>query len=568
MVVMPETSRDPGADPGRTSFPARLGDVIIVAAVCVLGFILTFKSGMRGFYPFDQSIVFDGSYRVASGQVPYRDFVMPFGPVTFWLHAVFFKVLGVSYFSYVFGAALINVLAVVASAGLVRLLFPSCRALAYLAAAVTAVWFYPPFGTPWVDQTAFFFSYLGLLALLAGAKQTRPRRGDLLAALSGVAAFLAMLSKQNAGLFMLPAYPVVIVAAWLIERRGLARRLGWFGAGLGLSAAAFFLYLGLGSDLATFNRYVLGLASGLGRERLAALVATRFGIAQPYFGDRVPLVVNAALAASAAVSLVALVLAWRRGRARARAGPVVAAVLCLYLLLFQHVFMNTTLNQQENSCAFAGPIIALAAGLLLMIGRKARRARVALWVLAVAATVAVSAYGVGISLDRKVHDIFRGDRFARPIKIEGLEGLRWAVPMRLRGFDIFEQDFLSLVAYLRERRENFLVFPDFTILYGLVGVPSPQPLLWFHEGVTYRKGETSDLDARIVRDLERNRVNIVVIEQVAWFNTGERLADFPGLERYIYGSFTRLGQIGTFSIYERGRPESATAGPATSPVGN
>jgi len=167
---------------------------------------------------------------------------------------------------------------------------------------------------------------------------------------------------------------------------------------------------------------------------------------------------TAALLASAAVavgSLIALAVAWRRGKLRAgaggRSGPVAAAVLCLYLLIFQHVFMNTTLNQQENSCAFAGPIVALAAGLVLTMWRArpapagpapARAALIAFWALAVTATVAVSAQGIKVSLDRKVHDIFRGDTFGEPIEAEGLKGLRWAVPMRLRGFDIFEQDFL------------------------------------------------------------------------------------------------------------------------------
>lgn len=540
----------------------------VVAAVCALAVILTLKSGMRGFYPFDQSIVFDGSYRVAQGQVPYRDFVMPFGPVTFWLHSIFFKLLGVSYFSYVLGAAVVNLLAAAAGVGLVRLLFPDDRWLSWLAGVITAVWFYPPFGTPWVDQTAFFFSYLGLLALVAGTAGAGPKRGGLLTAVSGLAAFLAILSKQNAGVFILPAYPVVIVAFWLVERRGLRRRLAWFGAGLGAAAAAFVAYLAAGSDPATFGRYVIDLPSALGRERMAAFAATGLGIKQPFFGGRPPPAMSLALSASAVVCLAALVTAWRR-RAAGGTKPLAAAALTLYLLLFQHVFMNTTLNQQDNACAFAGPITACAAGLLLVMvsGRRASGGRgaasagllsrplsAAVLVLAAAATVAVSASGIRVSLDRKVHDIFQGDRFAEPIRTEGLDGLRWAVPMRLRGFEIHQRDFLSLLAYLRESRENFLVFPDFTILYGLAGVPSPQPLLWFHEGVTYRKGETSELDARIVRDLERNRVAVVVIEQVAWFNSGERLDHFPALKSYIFENFSRLGQFGTFSVYRRGRP--------------
>jgi hypothetical protein len=148
-------------------------DVLILLALSGVAFYLTFQAGRRGFYPFDQSILFDGSYRVLSGQVPYRDFVLPFGPVAFWLHALFFKALGVSYLSYIVGACVINVLAALLSVVVIRLVLPSIKVLSYAGGLLTAVWFYPPFGTPWVDQTAFFFSFAALAVLLAGALRYR-----------------------------------------------------------------------------------------------------------------------------------------------------------------------------------------------------------------------------------------------------------------------------------------------------------------------------------------------------------------------------------------------------------
>ena len=48
--------------------------------------------GHRGIYLFDQSGVFDGGWRVLQGQVMYRDFRAPYGPVVFWLQALFWQV--------------------------------------------------------------------------------------------------------------------------------------------------------------------------------------------------------------------------------------------------------------------------------------------------------------------------------------------------------------------------------------------------------------------------------------------------------------------------------------------
>lgn len=546
-------------------------DGVVVAVICAFGFVLTFKTGFRGFYPFDQSIIFDGSYRVASGQIAYKDFVMPFGPVTFWLHALFFKVLGVSYFAYVFGAATVNALAAAASIVAARLLAAPGRLLSYVAGLLTAVWFYPPFGTPWVDQTAFFFSYVGIALAVAavGARQERASRGSALLAGCGVAAFASMLAKQNAGLFMLPVYLLLLAAAYLPDWRLALKRATAFAAGLAGAAGVFFAWLALASSPANFNRYVIGVASELGEKRLGTFVREGFGIVKPYFGRRAALSVNAIVIGSLAVAVLALIL-WRRswkdrgGRSRRY---LLAGIVCIYLVFFQHLFMNTTLNQQDNAYPFVGLVLAIAAGLALSLIRsrrfedrktlaKARKGMVAVVcvVIAVAAGFAVKD-GVEVGMSRKVHDVFRGERFDRPLEVAGLEGLRWPDPMRMRGFDMFAKDFTELVSYLRQRRENFFVFPDFTILYGVVGVPSPQPVLWFHERVTYPEEGDPELDRWIVDDLKKNKVRIVVIEQVAWFNTGKRLDAFPQLKAYVYGDFERLGQIGTFSIYQRRDPE-------------
>ena len=87
--------------------------LIRLGLMATLGFAfwLAFYSGTRGIFPLDQSIVFDGGYRVASGQVIYRDFVAPSGPLVYWLQGAVFKLFGVSYRVYILTAAGYNALA-------------------------------------------------------------------------------------------------------------------------------------------------------------------------------------------------------------------------------------------------------------------------------------------------------------------------------------------------------------------------------------------------------------------------------------------------------------------------
>src|SRR5436190_10562222 len=82
---------------------------LLITLLLAFGFEFCRRAGERGFFSLDQSIEFDGAYRVLSGQVPYKDFLVPVGPLVFWLQAAVFRIAGVSWGSFVLGAALLNV---------------------------------------------------------------------------------------------------------------------------------------------------------------------------------------------------------------------------------------------------------------------------------------------------------------------------------------------------------------------------------------------------------------------------------------------------------------------------
>jgi hypothetical protein len=545
-------------------------DLVILLAILILSFYLCFAAGERGFYAFDQSIVFDGSYRILSGQVPYRDFVLPFGPVVFWIQAVFFRLFGVSYFSYLIGAAVINVVATLCAILLIRLLFPRSRWLSYVAGVLTAIWFYPPFGTPWVDQTAYFFSLLALMVLTKAIiiEREHPRRGTAFYALCGMLAFLAFISKQNVGVFILPLYLLLPAAVYLPDVKAFLRRLGVFAAGICVSMAAFLAWLYSSSDVDTFRRYFIEVPSALGRERLSAFIENGLGLVRPYFGGRGPISVNIVTLLSLAIGVFAAVRARRAWRADGSRRRMMLCVISVWCVVFQHLFLNTTLNQPENGFGFIGIICAAGFGLALeMTGlgelRKPRSGKIdaprsrRIRLAAMAAVIVLTAYasfsGIRASMTRKVQDIFQDARFKHPMPVEKLKPLRWGLPTRMGAFEISEEEVVNLYRFLRSRNERFFIFPDFTLFYGLLDVPSPQPVLWFHEGVTYSGSGNNALDSRVTQELAGNDVRIFIIERVSWFNTGRRLDDFPQLKSYLRAEFGKIGEIGTFIVYEKRR---------------
>src|SRR5262245_40214622 len=76
--------------------------------------------GRIGLMPLDQSIVWDGAWRLAHGQVPFRDFTTPAGLVPMALQALLFRVFGATWFVYCAHAAIFNGAFCVLSFGLLR----------------------------------------------------------------------------------------------------------------------------------------------------------------------------------------------------------------------------------------------------------------------------------------------------------------------------------------------------------------------------------------------------------------------------------------------------------------
>ncbi|MCL5959960.1 MAG: hypothetical protein M1358_11730 [Chloroflexi bacterium] len=548
-------------------------DLILTAALLPLSFYLTFVSGERGFFPFDQSIIFDGSYRVLSGQVPYKDFFTPWGPVVFWLHALFFEFFGINYSSYILGAAVVNVLSTLCSISMLKLLFPRSRFLPYIAGLLTAVWFYPPSGTPWPEQTSFFFSFVAMTILLYSVLSREPFaiRDGSLSFVSGGFALLSFLSKQNSGSFILPLYVLMFIMAYSPDWRRIIRSCAVFFAGFLLGAAMFFLWVWLNADVKTFLEYFVELPSGVGASRLSrdwlSLLVTFF-VGGELTSSISLSFVRIFLAAMLAIALFALVGCFRSSE-KARGTwrrELLAGTMCVYFILFQNLFILSTANEAENGFPFVGVISAIGIGLswrlvdIAVMRCKPRLRSRSILSLALPIGVTLSALailGLGgrVLMNRTVQDTFRGSTFPQYSSIDGLERLRWGQPTIIRAAKVKEDDVKNVIEYLRTRNKNFFVFPDFTVFYALLKVRSPQPVLWFHKGLTYPTIYSPDLDRRIVDDLVKNEVEIIVLEEDSWFSTYGRLDDFPQLESYISEGFDKAEQIGLFSIYEKRNQE-------------
>lgn len=538
----------------------RIVDFLFVVLITTFSYQFTFFAGEKGFFAFDQSIVFDGGYRIYLGQVPFKDFVIPFGPVVFWMQGIIFRWLGVNYASYIFGAAIVNVLASLCSMVILRLLFHQQKYVAYIGSVITAIWFYPPFGTPWPDQTAFFFSLLALMVMLFSlmTKQYSTTVNKSLLVLSGFLTFIAFMSKQNAGILALSTILILVLIKSLPKMRIVLMRSVMILSGWMAGLLAFSIWLIWQSNTATFVKHFLEIPSSVGIHRLTAVIPQTLEF----------LLLGSGLTEFKIIIGFSLFILIVYGSSKLPSytklnfddNRYFSATVILSLLLYQILFTITTNNQPENAFPFIGLILAISFALVLPIKyspeseRQATLRRILFFVQYLVSTIMfimiiyIGFIGITTATSRKVHAIFENSEFSHSLRTESLSALQWGEPTRI-GMLIRSTDIDMLVSFLENQEENFFIFPDFTILYGIVGTPSPQPVLWFHQGLTYTVTDNQDLDSRIVADLKRNEVNIVILEKESWLDTSDRLDDFPLLKSYIEENFMPERDFGIFAIY-------------------
>ena len=208
--------------------------------------------------------------------------------------------------------------------------------------------------------------------------------------------------------------------------------------------------------------------------------------------------------------------------------------------------MGVTENHGAIACGLAGILL----GLLWPRGRAAtlrgRSGRAAAAILA----LTLAATGLRIGWARTVQDPIAGRPIGPPLGIEGARHLRWQRPAG-SPLDVSAAEFTGLVERLRREGRPFFVWPDHTILYGLCGAVPPQPILWFHRGLTYPAGGDPALEARLLDGLDRHGVDLVVYETETWHGTQVRLDDFPELRGRLNEAFRETGRFGLFRILER-----------------
>ena len=125
--------------------------------------------GYVGILPIDSFLIFNSGYDLMSGYYPFKDYWTIKEPFIDFLQAIFFKVLGVSWFSYVFHASVFNCLITISTFFILKK-FDLKTNLCFFYAFCVSILFYPTTGTPFSDHHTLIFCVLSLYSFILAIK--------------------------------------------------------------------------------------------------------------------------------------------------------------------------------------------------------------------------------------------------------------------------------------------------------------------------------------------------------------------------------------------------------------
>lgn len=536
----------------------------MVGVIFAFGFGLCLIASRWGMHPLDSPIIFDGAWRLMHGQSYFHDFNTPNGFVPIGMQVVFFKVLGVNWWAYRLHAAMMNGLFGLLAFGIL------CKAtgkrtLAMAYGCLSTIVFYPPMGTPYMEQHSYFFLLLGVFLAILTSQMMGWKRFLFTAAIP-ITWVLAILSKQSPGFFAIPLSLVTMLLFW--EKVDFKRALIALAAGLPGILVTFWLFVGWPFGIeAEFWRYFWTYPQAIGAERAAQW---HFGIFKSIRSFAwLPFQTlsgwNLVFRYLLYVPFLAFGIEWLWRKWR-KTGPIATypfryLVVAILMVVVCSFFMHSTLNQKENGIPLVFVSIGLghafwAEWLTSKLGGltwpEKRRTRIALG--ASLLLLGLSVY-TAIEFDQRVNrlrlvldfppDVMQHEEM-RPKA--GISDLGFVVPY---GAGQLEPG--MILDWARVHDGTFLLMGDITWLYGLSGRPSVPPFLWMHEGLTMPRLDDpafAQTDLDLLQSILQHHVKYVIFENASRITyMGLQLECFPATADAIYARHIATETVGGYVVW-------------------
>lgn len=165
-----------------------------VVVLCFSFFPLLFSFPFR----IHLDLPYEGAYRLYLGQLPYKDFGMPFGYGFFMVPTAFFYLFGPHFTSLLYAQTFLNIVSGCAVISICKSLKFE-KSVLFIAALVYAMSYIFIYFWPWHTHTAYTYGLVAIAIIVGQNVETPTLRSLGFIALSAVFSFLSLFTKQDYG---------------------------------------------------------------------------------------------------------------------------------------------------------------------------------------------------------------------------------------------------------------------------------------------------------------------------------------------------------------------------------
>ena len=440
---------------------------ILITFLAISAFFINYYYGFIGIMPMDNTVLFNGGYRVLKGYIPFTDYWLVTGPLLDYINALFFKLFGVSWSTYIIHSSIINSLLALSSFYFFQIINLS-KLYSLIYALLISILFYPVVGTPFVDHHSIFFVIISFYSLIIAIKKKNTNYFLFIPSLL----VLSFLSKQTPAAYGIIFISLFILIIAFFDKKNRFKILikSIIGSIIGILLLIFFFYL-TQINLKDFYQQYINFASSIGKTRI-----------NNYDFSLLNEIIKYKFISFFLISLCVTFISLRiKNVLKFEDFFVIILSICLSLILIFHQLLS--LNQ--NFIFFLIPFLC---GLIHAYYKKVFKLNYFLTILLLVCFISVGKYHIRFNEERKFNELeFIDLSKAVDAKMisEKLRGLKWITHLNPENP---QQEILNLnqaINIFKEDKTTKMLITNYQVISPILDLYDNSPNQWHHPSVSF-----------------------------------------------------------------------------------
>ena len=440
---------------------------ILIFFLALLAFFINYYYGFIGMMPMDNTVLFNGGFRVLKGYIPFTDYWLVTGPLLDYLNAFFFKILGISWSTFIFHSSLVNSILAISSFYFFRKINLSSE-FAFFYSLLISILFYPVVGTPFVDHHSTFFMILSFYGLIIAVKTDETNFFLLIPTLLS----LSFLSKQTPAAYGIISVCFFVIAIIIFNKK---LRLQIFKKSLiGFLIAilfllAFFLFTRI--NFIDFFQQYINFGSSIGKERLSNYNFNLFNEIYKY--------------KFISLFLIFLFVTLIKLKIKKVLTTKDFFIIVISIILSINLVFHQLISLNQNFIFFLIPFLC---GIFHSYYKKAFEFRYLLILLIAICLFTVGKYHIRFNEERKFNELEKVDiskSIDAEIIDEKLKGLKWITYLYPNDPKQEITSIIEAINFFKNGPINKMLITEYQIISPILNIYDNSPNQWHHPSVSF-----------------------------------------------------------------------------------